>query len=493
MFSKIDNLLNSITMYRLVLYGLVVLAILSFILTLLQILSLDPLVLSVSFVLLFISCFATNHVLSKFLKIPSNTESSAITSLILFFILSPSNTLQSYLLVFLAGVLTIASKYVIVYHRKHIFNPAALGSFVVGFLGLGVSWWVGSEALLLPMVVLGFLVVRKIRKFTMLFSFLLPALIVMLIFGYTYNQPPLETLKFAFTSWPLLFLGTIILTEPITAPSTKRMQMVYGAIVGIITTYQIPVFNFYVTPEFALLIGNIFAFAVSPKWRLKLTLEKIQKLSPTTDAFIFDKPTWVKFKPGQYMEWTLPHSKADSRGIRRYFTIASSPTEGALELGVKKYNPSSTFKNALFSLKPGDVIYAGQLKGDFILPKDTTKKLVFIAGGIGITPFRSMLKYLIDSREKRDIIFIHYCGSSDEFTYKDIVDQARSIGVKAVYVDSSKGQHLTEDVIKTQVTDYEGRKYYISGSSGMVHGVKGTLNKLGIKPTSIKTDYFAGL
>lgn len=493
MFSKIDNLINSITMYRIVLYGITVLAVLSFVLSIFQVLSLNPLVMFLSLVILLISCFASNYLLSKLFKIPSNTESNFITAFILFFIMSPTGSITDYLLLALSGVIAMASKYILVYHKKHIFNPAALGAFAVGFLGLGASWWIGSEALLAPMALIGFLILRKIRKFTMFFSFLILALIVILIFGYTYKQPPLESIKFAFTSWPLLFLGTIMLTEPLTSPATKKMQMIYGALVGIITAYQLPIFHFYVTPEFALLIGNIFAFSVNPKWRLKLKLMKTEKLSNTTNAFLFEKPAGVTFLPGQYMEWTLPHSKSDTRGIRRYFTIASSPTENNIALGVKKYNPSSTFKNALFDMKPEDIIYAGSLKGDFTLPKNTGEKLVFIAGGIGITPFRSMVKYLIDSNEKRDIVLIHVVASADELTYKEVFVQGVQIGLKTIPWDSEKLGHLTDIKLKELVPDFAERKYYISGSNGMVHAVKKTLGALRIKPTSIKTDYFAGL
>ncbi len=493
MLTKVDNLINSITMYRLVLYGLISLTILSFLLSFFQILSLNLLVMLLSLIILLASCFFSNYIFSKLFKAPSNTESNLITAFILFFILSPVGDTTDYHLLTLAGVIAMASKYIVVYHKKHIFNPAALGSFAVSFFGLGASWWIGSEALLIPMLIVGFLVLRKIRKFTMFFSFLIPALIVILIFGYTYNQPPLESLKFAFTSWPLLFLGAIMLTEPLTSPPTKRLQIIYGILVGVITAYQLPIFHFYVTPEFALLTGNIFVFFVGPKLRLSLKLEKTEKLSSTTNAFIFDKPEGVAYTPGQYMEWTLPHQKQDARGMRRYFTISSSPTENVLALGVKKYNPSSTYKAALFELKPGDTIYGGSLKGDFIMPKHPSEKLVFIAGGIGITPFRSMVKYLIDKNEKRDIVLIHACSSEDEFTYKDIFEQGKAIGLKTIYLDSSKNQHLTEEVIRREVPDFEKRTYYISGSNGMVHGAKNTLKKLRIPYSKIKTDYFAGL
>lgn len=488
----IDNFLNSFTMYKVVLYGLIALTLISFLFSFLGLLSLNPLTMGITLTVLLSACFITNFAISKLLHIPTNTESFLITSFILFFLFSPSGDMMQYGLLALAGALAMASKYVIVYHRKHIFNPAAFGAFVVGFLGLGASWWIGSEMLMIPTLIVGLLIVRKIRRFHLFFTFFATSLIVLLTFGFFQNVSPLENIKFAFTSWPLLFLGTVMLTEPLTTPPTKRSQMMYGGIVGGITTFQMPIFNFYITPEFALLVGNIFSYVVSPKYRLKLALKSQTQLSGTTSSFVFSLPKKVTYKAGQYMEWTLPHSKQDMRGMRRFFTLASSPTEDTIELGVKKYTPSSSFKNALFNMKPGDTIWAGQLTGDFVLPEDKTKKLVFVAGGIGITPFRSMVKYLMDTNEKRDIVLLQVCSGSDEFVYEKLLTEATKVGVKTVHIDTKAEGHMTEDKIKTIIPDYKEREYFVSGANAMVHSFKDTLGHLGISQKNIVTDYFPG-
>lgn len=489
---QVDNLLNSITTYRVVLYGLSALTLISFLFSFLGILSFSPLTQFVTLLILLTMCFATNSIFAKLFKVPPNTESNFISAFILFFLFSPSGNVKQYGLVALAALIAMASKYLITYKHKHLFNPAALGAFAVGFIGLGSSWWIGSESLMIPSLIVGLLIVRKMRKFQMFFTFFAVSLIVLLTFGYFQNVPPLENLTFAFTSWPLIFLGTVMLTEPLTTPPTKRFQNIYGAMVGAITTFQLPILNFYITPEFALLVGNIFSFAVSPKYRLMLKLKEQIKLSGTTNAFVFSAPK-IKYKAGQYMEWTLPQKKADVRGMRRYFTLASSPTEETIALGVKKYNPSSTFKETLFSMKPGDTIWAGQLKGDFSLPKDKNKKLVFIAGGIGITPFRSMVKYLIDTQEKRDIVLLHVVGSADELTYKEVFKQGEGIGLKTIPWDSATAGHMTDDKIKELIPDFKDRTYYISGSNLMVHTFKDILSKLGVSQKNIVTDYFPGL
>jgi ferredoxin-NADP reductase len=202
------------------------------------------------------------------------------------------------------------------------------------------------------------------------------------------------------------------------------------------------------------------------------------------------------------MEWTLPHKGVDSRGNRRYFTIASSPTEPLIHLGVKFYPEGSSFKRALAKITTATPVIAGQLSGDFTLPEDTNKKLVFIAGGIGITPFRSMIKYSIDTNQPRQIILFYANKVLTEIAYGDVFEEARSIGVKTVYTltdvenvpqswQGKKGR-ITPEMIKEEVSDYQDRIFYLSGPHAMVTGFENTLKQMGIPNNRIKKDFFPG-
>src|SRR5690606_30753698 len=122
------------------------------------------------------------------------------------------------------------------------------------------------------------------------------------------------------------------------------------------------------SPEFSLSIGNLFAYATSFKKKLTLILKEKKEIAKDTFEYVFHVPQTVAFKPGQYLEWTLPH-RADNRGIRRYFTIASSPTEPSLSIGVRMSEGGSSFKYNLFNLKDKP-IFATNLAGDFTLPGD---------------------------------------------------------------------------------------------------------------------------
>ena len=189
------------------------------------------------------------------------------------------------------------------------------------------------------------------------------------------------------------------------------------------------------------------------------------------------------------MEWTVAHNQTDSRGNRRYFTISSAPTENGVMFTVKQPPAkSSAFKQKLDQLKPGDIVLASDLSGNFSLPKDASKKLAFMAGGVGITPFRSMAKYLIDSGQQRDIALLYSASTPGEFSFQNLFKAAAQTGLKTVYVTSQ----LNEQKIGGLLPDYAERTFYISGPYGYVHGMEVALLKLGVSSSKIITDYFPG-
>lgn len=189
----------------------------------------------------------------------------------------------------------------------------------------------------------------------------------------------------------------------------------------------------------------------------------------------------------------LSHEKRDNRGMRRYFTIASSPTEENIRMGVKFYDKPSTYKQSLMSLKNGKIIVASQLAGDFVLPEDKNKKLVFIAGGIGVTPFRSMIKYLIDKNEKRDIVIFYSNKTVDDIAYKNIFDEAeKKLGIKTIYHLTDKSGFLNHEMIQKYVPDFKERMFFISGPRSMILTFQKALKEAGVNKNHIRTDFFPG-
>lgn len=503
----VDNFLNKITMYKTVLYVLCVFVLLSFVLSLFEMLTYKPIELLLSLLILVSTCWISNFFFSKLFKVPANSESYIISALILYLIIYPNEAISNPLILVLAGFLAMASKYLLVINKKHLFNPVAISIFVIGLLGWGVSsWWVGGGVFLIPSLVLDFLVLRKVRRFELFFAFIFSTFVSLLVF-YVLNGGNLsDILITTLLSTPLLFLGSIMLTEPLTSPPTKKMQIIYGIIVGGLFGSQFSFGALYSTPEFALLVGGIFSYFVSPRIRLVLSLLKKSKLSADVYEFVWkinNKPSKREFfEAGQYLEWTLGHANPDIRGNRRFFTISSSPTEEDLRLGVKFYEPGSSFKKGLLALEEGDTLVASQLSGEFTLPKDKNKKLVFIAGGIGVTPFRSMAKYIIDKKERVEATLLYSNKTPNDIVYKNIFDEAKEFGVNTIYAvndlagsvqaDDMRVGFINAEMIMKEIPDYKDRIFYISGPHGMVTAFEDSLSKLGIPKSNIKIDFFPG-
>lgn len=501
---RIDEILDGFTIYRVTLYGLLFLTVVAFAYSFLGLIISSPLNLLTSLILIVGACYLTNKIFAKIFNIPTNNESFFITALILFLVLAPLNSIDSAVIFLIAGTVAMASKYLLVVNKRHIFNPAAFALVVVDLIGSSqVQWWVGNKYMFPFILVIGLLIVRKVSRFHLFLSFVFINLLTVSIFSFFNKIDILSTLISVITSWPLLFLGTIMLTEPFTTPPSQSLQIVYGGLVGVLAGTPFHFGMIYLTSELALILGNIYSYVVSFKYRLILILDEKKQLSSSVYEFVFLSLQKFNFLPGQYMEWTLPLRKIDSRGNRRYFTIASSPTEENIHLGVKINSPSSSFKKALVSTERGDKIYAGQLIGEFILPEDKNKKLVFLAGGIGITPFRSMIKFLLDNKIARPVILIYSNKKADEIVYRDIFDRAqRDLGLKIVYALTDKevlpsdwqGEvgRVDADMIARQVPDYMERIFYLSGPHAMVTAFEETLNKMGIKKKNIKKDFFPG-
>jgi glycine betaine catabolism B len=221
-----------------------------------------------------------------------------------------------------------------------------------------------------------------------------------------------------------------------------------------------------------------------------LKLQEKTALTPQVIAFKFMASEKIKRVAGQYFEWTLNHPNPDERGIKRFFTIASSPTEDFILLTTKFYDKPSTFKQALKLLEPGDEILANDLQGEFTLPLDQNRKLVWIAGGIGITPFRAMTKYLLDTGEKKDIVLLYSNKNEQEIIFKELLDQAEEIGLKTIFVNTDQSGYIDQELIKTKIPDWAKRLFYLSGPEAMVEAFEKWLLEMGISEDNLKRDYF---
>lgn len=504
MLQSLDNVLNRVTMYRLTVYVLAGLIAAAMLLGWLGMIAVSPWLLLFSLAYITAICIIVNAVFARMFDAHPNVESLYITALILALILSPPKVFLDGAFLELAGwaaVWAMASKYMFAIRRKHLFNPAAFGVAVTAlFLGASASWWVATLPLVPFVLIGGLILTRKIQRFDLVLSFLIVATLVSVRWGVGTFFPDLWRTSI---DVPLFFFAFVMLTEPLTTPPTRPRRIAYGALTGLLFAPWAHIGSLYFTPELALLAGNIFSYLVSPKAKLLLTLRKKIQVSADTYDFWFTPDRPLAFKPGQYLEWTLPHDKPDNRGNRRYFTISSSPQERGIAMGVKFHENGSSYKKKLLALRPGDTMSAGQLSGDFTLPGNPETKLAFIAGGIGVTPFRSMIRSLIDRNERRPVVLFYANRKPEDIAYRDVFDEAqKKLGIKTVYTltdsqsvprgwDGYTG-YISEQMIRSELPDYRERHFYLSGPRSMIVAFEKLLQTMGVHKSRITMDFFPG-
>lgn len=506
MLSRIDLAFEKVTMYRLMLYYLRLLVIAAIVLSFLGFLPYRWFDIVLTAVYLVIVCYAANRIMAALFHVKPNYESPIITALILTLILGPVHLWSGLSLLTLSAIASMVSKYLLVRQKRHIVNPAAFGALITALvMGQAASWWVGSFALL-PFVLLGGLaVLRKIGRFHLVISFLL-TYFALLFAGVIFPWPGPAVIMTVFKNVlffsPLLFFVLVMLVEPLTAPADRTSRIYYGITVGIFLFVLQKTLNVPYTLELALLSGNLLVRIVNPNFRAFLRLVRTEKLSSGIMSFWFEPARKFVFNAGQFLEYTLPHPHTDNRGMRRYFTIASSPTEDLTLLTTRFFPQSSSFKTALRTLRPGREITIFSPEGDFVLPADEKQPLVFIAGGIGITPFRSMIKYLLDENQPRPVTLLYSARAPEDFAFRELFDEAKTkLGLKVVYTvtnqqigSSWEGRIglIDENLIRDSVSDLENSLFYVSGPQPMVEEFRKMLANMGIIQAKIKTDYFPG-
>lgn len=217
-----------------------------------------------------------------------------------------------------------------------------------------------------------------------------------------------------------------------------------------------------------------------------LHLVEYRKESEDVYTFVFKMEEGVAWKAGQYGLFTITH-KSVKNGTRP-FSVSSAPAEGVIGLTTRIGNQPSAFKQALLELTPGMTILMRGPVGPFYLVDDSPTLLV--AGGIGITPFRSILKQLDAARRDGGKLQLLYLDGNQEYIFKDELDDiAERISTGVTYVNSR--EQLQGEILKFSELNGSG-KYYIAGPKSMVESVTAYLQSNQVSKANIKKDVFIG-
>jgi len=227
------------------------------------------------------------------------------------------------------------------------------------------------------------------------------------------------------------------------------------------------------------------------------------EVAERTMAFEFEKPAGFTFKAGQFIEVTLiDPAETDAEGNARAFSIASAPHEDFLMVATRMRD--TAFKRVLAAMKVGATVRIEGPFGDLVLHNNPTRAAMLLAGGIGITPFRSMV--LRAAREKLPHrVFLFYSNRRPEDA--PFLEELRNIETlnpnyklvvtttepeKSRYPWQVETGLISADMLTRSAKDAMSPVYYIAGPPAMVSGLRAMLNGKGVDDDDIRTEEFGG-
>jgi ferredoxin-NADP reductase len=236
---------------------------------------------------------------------------------------------------------------------------------------------------------------------------------------------------------------------------------------------------------------------------LRIQLRRRELVAEQTMAFYFEKPQGFQFKPGQTLDLTLIEpQETDAEGNTRTFSIASTPQDA--DLCVATRMRSSAFKRVLASAPLGTSVEADGPMGSFTLHHNATKPAVFLAGGIGITPFRSIIRHAAAERTGRQL-WLFYSNTRPESAA--FLNELRSVAgatpsfhfvptmtkmTESTQAWNGETSLIDGEMLTRHLSALAGPVYYIAGPPPMVTAMRDMLGAAGIDEDDIRSEEFAG-
>ncbi len=234
-------------------------------------------------------------------------------------------------------------------------------------------------------------------------------------------------------------------------------------------------------------------------WQFESEVSRVVRQTPEIKTFRFSVYAWgVRYLPGQFFFLTI---KVGGKGAIHHFSFSSSPTEkGYIEF--TKRITDSDFSQTLDAMKPGTWARLRGPVGFFTLPRKH-RRLAFLSGGIGITPLRSMLRYIADKGLAYDIVMLYDNKSYEDIPFREELDEITasypSLRLENVLSGPDlptgwKGKTglITGDMLREVIPDYEERRFYVSGPPRMVSSLGSQIGFLGVPQKQVMRDSFTG-
>lgn len=239
------------------------------------------------------------------------------------------------------------------------------------------------------------------------------------------------------------------------------------------------------------------------RWTGQLRVVQIVRETPTTQTFRFANPSAgllpFDFLPGQFLQVEVEPEAG--KPVRRSYTISSSPTQRAyVELTVKREEQGAVSRYLHDQLKVGDLIKVSGPFGAFTFTGSDADSIVLIAGGVGITPMMSVLRYLTDTAWPGDIFFLYGARSTDEFVFREEIERLERRHEKlhvfgamqrapGTVWHGAEGP-ITKEMLASAVPALARRRIHLCGPPPMMAAMKAQLMELGVPQAQIHTEAF---
>jgi ferredoxin-NADP reductase len=233
---------------------------------------------------------------------------------------------------------------------------------------------------------------------------------------------------------------------------------------------------------------------------MKATVAETREVAKGTLLVLFAVEDYPDYRPGAYFWVELPdRGYDDEKGLRRHISLVTSPTETGV-VGLATRLRDTAFKRTLAELQVGDEVEVEEPKGSFLLPEDTSAEYVFVAGGIGITVFRSMLRYIADETLPYRVTLVFSNRDSASAAFLDELEELerRIEGLKLVLTmtdeDGWEGESRRIDaaMLRDHVGELGNKRFFVAGPPAMTEAVVDELHQAGVPEDSVVAGKFSG-
>jgi ferredoxin-NADP reductase len=233
---------------------------------------------------------------------------------------------------------------------------------------------------------------------------------------------------------------------------------------------------------------------------MRATVAEKRQVAKGTVFVLFAVDDYPDYRPGSYFWVELPdRGHDDEKGLRRHISLATSPTEHGV-VGLATRLRDTAFKRTLSELEVGDEVQVEEPKGSFLLPEDTAAEYVFVAGGIGITVFRSMLRYIADESLPYDVTLVYSNRDSESAAFLDELEglEQRIEGLQVILTMTDEPawagetRHLDASVLGELVGGLDGKVFLVAGPPKMAEAVADSLIGAGLAEERVLADSFSG-